>query len=319
MLGEKLKKLRADRGLTRECAAEKIGISTRALANYESGERVPRGEILNSIASFYGVKREELLIETLHIFDNCENEVKSEPEKYVLENNVGIRKKIPRMLIPWLIAASLIILLIIADLSFFFIENLPIDNGDSILDVAVDWRNVGLGFAAFVSIVAVAFGAVMLVKTSPKKVRALFYTAISVIAAGVVFFGVTFGILCADCFATTADERRGFATYIRLDIQGDYNGTVTAKATNNFNIGYDRVQVRLDLYYSRTYCDNCDDMQLFSSSGVDDLNIFNNIAVSADAREGYWLARAVYKTNGTGWRQIQTELLEFDDSAAKIE
>ena len=72
MIADKLKELRARKGLTREAAAEKIGISARTLANYERGERIPQGEILSSIADFYGVSREELLLDSLRERENLD-------------------------------------------------------------------------------------------------------------------------------------------------------------------------------------------------------------------------------------------------------
>lgn len=65
MIADKLRQLRAMKGVTQETAAEKIGISVRALAGYERGERIPRGEILAAIADYYGVSREELLLDSL--------------------------------------------------------------------------------------------------------------------------------------------------------------------------------------------------------------------------------------------------------------
>ena len=51
--GERLKKLRGIR--TRVGVAAELGCSVRAMASYESGERIPRDEIKCRIADYYGV------------------------------------------------------------------------------------------------------------------------------------------------------------------------------------------------------------------------------------------------------------------------
>lgn len=57
-IAEKLIELRGE--MTQKHVAEKIGITTSALSNYENGIRVPRDEIKIKIAKFYQKSIEEI-------------------------------------------------------------------------------------------------------------------------------------------------------------------------------------------------------------------------------------------------------------------
>ena len=54
-LPENLLKLRKERKMTQEEAAEKIGIGYRSYRRYEMGEREPVASTLVQFANFYGV------------------------------------------------------------------------------------------------------------------------------------------------------------------------------------------------------------------------------------------------------------------------
>ncbi len=58
---ERLKQLRAERGLTQQQVASAIGITKSALANYEVGLREPSVEIIKAICRFYGVTSDYLI------------------------------------------------------------------------------------------------------------------------------------------------------------------------------------------------------------------------------------------------------------------
>ena len=64
MISEKLKKLRAERGLTQEAAAREIGISRTALESYETGRRVPKDAIKVKIANYYNADLVEIFFKT---------------------------------------------------------------------------------------------------------------------------------------------------------------------------------------------------------------------------------------------------------------
>ena len=319
MLADKLRELRALKGLSREAAAEKIGISTRALANYERGERIPQGEILISIADFYGVDRDELLFDSLSERNKSERTDESSTVGGQAPAAAEAKSSKVKALLPWLIAGVIVILLVIADLVFFIIENIPVENGDSALDITVDWRNVALAVAAVIFFAAALTGGAFAIRYRRQRLAKGLFAAVALLAAGATGFGVTFGIICSDCFFTAAERRRGFATYIRLDIQGDYDGNISAQATNNFNIGYDRVEVTLTLYYSEEDSGDVSQMTLIESAACDDLDIFKRLYFSAPAKDGYWRACVVYKTNGGGWTRLQTESVRYNSSAVIAE
>ena len=53
IIGERLKKLRAEKKKSRNAVAEKVGVSISALQMYENGKRIPRDEIKVKIAAYY--------------------------------------------------------------------------------------------------------------------------------------------------------------------------------------------------------------------------------------------------------------------------
>ncbi len=347
MIADKLKELRAEKGLTREAAAEKIGISVRTLANYERGERIPQGEILSSIADFYGVSREELLFDALRERECIEprpTEKESEPpaplppddERREAADEVPAAAAIParqedvpvpsaprekkgtkkHKLQAWVIVLAVLTVLVLLDLVLFFIENLPVENGDSALGIVLDWRNFGIALLALLLFALAAFGIYLAVQTRKERPRRLFSLAICLFFLGMVGTGSLSAILCKDSFFAPAAERRGFAVWLRLDLQGDYDGNVAAQATNNFAIGFDAVQVRLTLYFSDTQTDSTAEMTSVQTVASDNLDIFRRIEISVPVEtSGYWRAELVYKTNGSDWQQIQTETLFFNDRA----
>ncbi|WP_340701590.1 helix-turn-helix transcriptional regulator [Brevibacillus borstelensis] len=60
-LGEKLKNLREQRGWTQSQAAERIGISSQVVSNYERNYRSPDKETLSRIAKVYNCSLDWLL------------------------------------------------------------------------------------------------------------------------------------------------------------------------------------------------------------------------------------------------------------------
>ncbi|MBF4692729.1 helix-turn-helix domain-containing protein [Fusibacter ferrireducens] len=60
-LGEQIKKLRKEYKLSQKTLAENIGIAQSAVANYESGYRVPNHEILIKLADYFDVSVDALL------------------------------------------------------------------------------------------------------------------------------------------------------------------------------------------------------------------------------------------------------------------
>lgn len=60
-LGEKLKKLRTDKGLTQEELAEKLFVSRTAISKWESDRGYPNIETLKAISKFFSVSVDDLL------------------------------------------------------------------------------------------------------------------------------------------------------------------------------------------------------------------------------------------------------------------
>lgn len=61
MLGDNLKQLRKDKGLTQQEMANLFGISRGTYAHYEINRREPDAETLSKLADFFGVTVDDLL------------------------------------------------------------------------------------------------------------------------------------------------------------------------------------------------------------------------------------------------------------------
>ena len=60
-LGQRLKELREEKGLTQKQLAEKLGINSVTYLHYEKEQREPPLSLLADIAKFYGVSVDYLL------------------------------------------------------------------------------------------------------------------------------------------------------------------------------------------------------------------------------------------------------------------
>ena len=58
---ERLKELRAERGVTQDKLAEETGLSQSALANWENGKRSPSAAAIISLAKYFNVTTDYLL------------------------------------------------------------------------------------------------------------------------------------------------------------------------------------------------------------------------------------------------------------------
>ena len=59
-IGNRLRRIRTERGETTETVAKGIGTSTSAIIMYENGQRIPRDEIKIKLAEYYGMPVEEI-------------------------------------------------------------------------------------------------------------------------------------------------------------------------------------------------------------------------------------------------------------------
>lgn len=60
-LGNNIKVLREERGLTRQELAKELGISLSALGNYERGDRTPDADLIITLAYHFGVSSDFIL------------------------------------------------------------------------------------------------------------------------------------------------------------------------------------------------------------------------------------------------------------------
>lgn len=75
-IAEQLKKKRKELGLSQEYVADKVGLSRRALAYYEAGERIPNAEVLFLLCDFYAIDIKNLVFQNIDI-GNTESVVDS--------------------------------------------------------------------------------------------------------------------------------------------------------------------------------------------------------------------------------------------------
>lgn len=102
MLGDRLKKLRVQAGLTQRVFADALSVSSSAVSKWENGKNEPDTEMLLKIAEYYGISIEELLTGELKKSEFIDDKVDSEKEessrKKEIQNNkneILARKKEP--------------------------------------------------------------------------------------------------------------------------------------------------------------------------------------------------------------------------------
>lgn len=88
-IAEQLKKKRKELDLSQESVADKVGISRRTLAYYESGERIPNAENLILLCNFYSLDINKLISQDINIAeninsnDNNSNEIIAKIDEYL--------------------------------------------------------------------------------------------------------------------------------------------------------------------------------------------------------------------------------------------
>lgn len=60
-IGDRMKRLRAEKGIMKQQVCDALDIEQSTLANYENNRRVPKTDILVAIANFYGVPLDYLV------------------------------------------------------------------------------------------------------------------------------------------------------------------------------------------------------------------------------------------------------------------
>ena len=100
-IGEFLKHLRKEKGLTQEQLAEHFYVSSRTVSRWETGNNMPDIDMLIELADFYDVDIREI-IDGERKGENMDNETKDTLKKvaeYAAEENNRIGKKIEKMMI----------------------------------------------------------------------------------------------------------------------------------------------------------------------------------------------------------------------------
>ncbi len=73
MLGERLRGLRKEKGITQKELAEKLSMDTSIICKYESGAAVPSYEALEKIANYFDISTDYLFgRETNHLIENSD-------------------------------------------------------------------------------------------------------------------------------------------------------------------------------------------------------------------------------------------------------
>ncbi|MCR4672416.1 MAG: helix-turn-helix domain-containing protein [Lachnospiraceae bacterium] len=124
-IGDFLRTLRNEKGLTQEEVAEKFGVSSRSVSRWENGNTMPELGILVEIAVFYGVDIKEI-IDGERKSENMENEVIETLEKaadYAREEKKHAFKK--KTLFIWLSTAAVAVAVI---LLIWFVRTVPVRN-----------------------------------------------------------------------------------------------------------------------------------------------------------------------------------------------
>ena len=92
-MGEFLKHLRKEKGLTQEQLAEYFYVSSRTVSRWETGRNMPDVEILIELADFYDVEIREI-IDGERKSENMDNESKDTLKKVAEYSNKLLIKKI---------------------------------------------------------------------------------------------------------------------------------------------------------------------------------------------------------------------------------
>ncbi|MBD5444120.1 MAG: helix-turn-helix transcriptional regulator, partial [Lachnospiraceae bacterium] len=64
-LGEKIYKLRTERGLSQETFGDKLGVSRQSVSKWETDQSLPELEKIIALSEFFGVSTDYLLKDTL--------------------------------------------------------------------------------------------------------------------------------------------------------------------------------------------------------------------------------------------------------------
>ena len=110
-IGEFLKDLRNDKGLTQEQLAEHFYVSSRTVSRWETGRNMPDVEMLIELADFYDVEIREI-IDGERKSENMDNENKDTLKKVAEYSNKLLIKKIVKGVIEGILVFIVVYLIL---------------------------------------------------------------------------------------------------------------------------------------------------------------------------------------------------------------
>lgn len=121
-------------------------------------------------------------------------------------------------------------------------------------------------------------------------------------------------------FSSNDIELKGVYVVVTIDIKGNGDGTVTAKARNQFTLGNTVLAVKVELYASVYFPMDYTEMQKVAWHETEDLNILESITATSPTRgeTKYWCARVMYNKDGEGWKSDVTGIVRYDANGNKI-
>ncbi|MCD8295176.1 MAG: hypothetical protein LUE27_08050 [Clostridia bacterium] len=137
-----------------------------------------------------------------------------------------------------------------------------------------------------------------------------------------------FGIICAAfalllsclCLAGCASPDEGnkyLFAFLSVRMKGNGDGTITAYAKNEFDIGPAIQDVELTVYYSEEYSITPSSMEAVASEKADVLKAFKEICIPVEARNGYYCSVVTYPITGLE-RTLQSETMHYDSTGTRI-
>lgn len=121
-------------------------------------------------------------------------------------------------------------------------------------------------------------------------------------------------------FASVDAETRGVYVVVSVDLTGNGDGTVTARARNDFTLGTTVLAVKVELYASVDFPMDYTEMQKIAWNETYDLNIFDTLTATGPTRgrQKYWCARVLYNKDGEGWKTDVTPVILYDANGNKV-
>ena len=127
-IGEFLKQLRNDKGLTQEQLAEHFYVSSRSVSRWETGRNMPDVEMLIELADFYDVEIREI-IDGERKSENMNNELKETVLKvaeFSNEEKLKLTKRMNKLFIGGFTVAVVYLILVFTDSADNFLGGLCI-------------------------------------------------------------------------------------------------------------------------------------------------------------------------------------------------